>query len=90
MLLYLGHSKCVYSAALSLSRLTCEVQDLVEVARKKFNLGNVDLGFHSSCANLCGDFAVKIDKDAWEQVAPYIGCLIITSSNHANEVCHVT
>ncbi|KAH0829040.1 hypothetical protein J3R83DRAFT_2495 [Lanmaoa asiatica] len=53
-----------------------ELKTLEEVARKEFNLGDVEIKFSSSCLNLCNELPARITESAWEHISPYIGDLL--------------
>jgi len=67
--------------ALVISLLGDALQALQELARKKFGLGNSDIEFYSACMNLCNEVPARIDRDVWEQAAPYIGCIMVVARN---------
>ena len=57
-------------------------QELHDVARQQFHLGNADIEFHTSCHNLNkSGISVKITEQVWREISPYIGCLSVVVRN---------
>ena len=53
-------------------------QELQDIVREQFDLGDTEIEFHTSCRNISNSgISVKIAEQVWGEVIPYIGCLSV-------------
>ena len=67
-------------------RECCSRRPSCVAAEDRVVLGNVEVNFYTSCHNISNKGisvkTVKIAEQAWGEISPYIGCLLVVVQDH--------